>query len=151
MKKRITAFMLIVSLLFSATVLSGCEATSFAFIFQIINEIRGVEEGPDPYIEGIRTARQENYGVEYGETFDYFFTSPTWTSFVTDDNVYVVEFTGNCFFRGTPVDARIQFTILDDGASFKPTYLALNGVTQTEEIMNLLLANAFEAYLRSGR
>lgn len=149
MKKRVTALMLIFSFLLAISVMTGCAALDFVTDF-----MEGVEEKlnePDPYIEGIRTATQSDYGVTYGEAFDYFFTSPVWTSFVTDKGVYVVEFTGNCYFRNAPVNARIQFTILDDGLHFQATYLALNGVTQTEEIMGVLLSDAFDAYQRSGR
>lgn len=150
MKKRVTALILTFSMLLACAVLSGCEG-KFSFLDNFKETVDEKLNQPDPYVEGIRTAVQDDYGVTYGEAFEYFFTDPVWISFVTDDDVYVVEFTGNCNFRNTPVSARIQFTILEDGTHFKATYLALNGTTQTEELMSVLFADAFEAYKRSGQ
>ena len=147
MKKRIVSLLLTVCMLFSfAPVLTGC-GIDLAILTDIVDEINR----PDPLVEGVRGATQKDYGLIYGDAFEYYFTNPAWVSFVTEDDVEVVEFTGDCIFRDTLVHARFQFTILPDGEYFKPTFLALNGNTQTEEMMWYMLDDIFSAYQRSGK
>lgn len=149
MKKRVTAFILIFAMGLSSMLLSGCDTVK-GFVDDVMETIDEEINKPDPKVEGVRGGVQEDYGVSYGEVFEYFFTQPVWTSFVTKEGVDVVEFTGNCFFRDTPVSARIQFTY-EGNDRFRVTFLAINGKTQTREVLNLLLTDAFEAYMRSGR
>ena len=147
MKKRVISLTLVFLMLITgASVFTGC-----ARVQQLTDRLAEILDPVDPLVYGVREAIQSDYKVTYGAAFDYFFTNAEWTSFVTDLGVEVVEFSGNCFFRDVYVHARIQFTISEDGQFFEATYLALNGETQTKELLSILLADAFEAYLRSGQ
>ncbi len=147
MKKRIISLTLVsLMLIAGATVFTGC-----ARVQQLTDRVSEILNPIDPLVYGVREAVQSDYKVTYGAAFDYFFTNAEWSSFVTDMGVEVVEFSGNCFFRDVYVHARIQFTISEDGNFFEATYLALNGDVQTKELLSILLADAFEAYLRSGQ
>lgn len=146
MKKRVVSLFLICAMLLSTClVFTGCRDRVQAVLDRLIPE-----ETVDPLIYGVREALQDEYRVTYGAAFDYFFVGGEWISFETKAGVEVVEFTGSCYFRDNYMHALIQFTISKDGETFQPTYLALNGMTQTNEMLNILLTEVFEAYQRSG-
>ena len=58
----------------------------------------------------------------------------------------VVEFTGSCMYRDVEVDARIQFTISDDGETFEATFLSFNDIPQNNILLNALIEKAFSEY-----
>lgn len=81
----------------------------------------------------------------YGEAFDAFFDSPSWTYFEgTDDygeSQDIVEFTGKCIYQDVEVEVCLQFILDMDNGSFETSYLSFNDVPQNI----LMLAGLMEA------
>lgn len=101
---------------------------------------------------------QDGTEITYGEAFEAFFANPTWNHFTgtrngpdddedgepdyVEENVDIVEFTGNCMYSNTEVKALIQFEI--SGDTFEAVFLSFNDVPQTEQMLNDVLEAAFE-------
>jgi len=115
----------------------------------------------DEYIQKVKEGIPDAYpGKTYGEYFDKFFESPTWNYYVgiedgpdddgdgkpdyTEDNVDIVEFTGNCYYQDVKVKALIQFTLSKTDDTFSATYLSLNDVPQNMVTLASLLSRVFE-------
>lgn len=81
--------------------------------------------------------------VSYGETFDYFFSNPTWEYFKSTEDKDIVEFTGGCTYLDSPVTVCIQFVLDADGSTFQVSYVDFNGVPQGTAIWSELLQTAF--------
>ena len=82
----------------------------------------------------------------YGDAFEAFFGSPTWTYFKgssddSDETYDVVEFMGYCTYQDVKVKALIQFTLDVEGGTFETSYLSFNEVPQSQ----LMLAGLIEA------
>ena len=106
----------------------------------------------DEHVLGVKYGSPSTYpDITYAEAFESFFGSPKWKFFrgKTDTSstyVDVVEFTGSCIYRDVDVDARIQFTLSDDGKTFDATYLSFNEVPQSNLILYSLIDKAFSEY-----
>lgn len=99
----------------------------------------------DKYIEIVKNGYNENYpDVTYETAFSAFFDTPRWSYFKSDDELDVVEFTGDCTYRDTSVKARIQFTVDKDNGIFEAVYLAFNEVPQDMFTMVALFTEVFE-------
>ena len=109
-------------------------------------------EDSDEHILGVKYGSPSSYpDITYANAFGNFFGSPKWKYFrgSTDNSskVYdVVEFTGSCMYRDVEVDARIQFTISDDGETFEATFLSFNDIPQNNILLNALIEKAFSEY-----
>ena len=104
----------------------------------------------DKYISMVKTGYPANYpDSPYGEVFDRYFENPGWTHFSAKNSenelVDIVEFTGDCEFKGADYRAQIQFTVDLKKYSFEATYLALDGEAQTMEALQELLMQAYKA------
>ena len=80
----------------------------------------------------------------YGDAFNSFFSSPHWEFFISEDDEKIVEFTGDCTYRDTPVTACIQFVIYEEDETFEAVWLDFNEVPQDTATLNSLISTAFE-------
>lgn len=81
--------------------------------------------------------------VPVGPAIDSFLHTNTWKYFKSEDNMNVVQCTGNCMYNDKKVEAKIQFVVNDDD-SFEVNSLSLNDIDQ--ELTNILafLGKAYE-------
>ena len=81
--------------------------------------------------------------VPVGPAIDSFLHTNTWKYFKSEDNMDVVQCTGNCMYNDKKVEAKIQFMVNDDD-SFEVNSLSLNDIDQ--EVTNILafLGKAYE-------
>lgn len=81
--------------------------------------------------------------VPVGVAIDSFLHTNTWKYFKSEDNMDVVQCTGNCMYNDKKVEAKIQFVVNDDD-SFEVNSLSLNDIDQ--ELTNILafLGKAYE-------
>lgn len=95
----------------------------------------------------------------YGEAFEDFFGSPTWEYFVgtmegpdddgdgkpdyTEENIDIVEFTGDCTYENVEVKVLLQFTLDKGSDNFSATYLSINDVPQDDLTLISLLETVF--------
>ena len=81
--------------------------------------------------------------VPVGPASDSFLHTNTWKYFKSEDNMDVVQCTGNCMYNDKKVEAKIQFVVNDDD-SFEVNSLSLNDIDQ--ELTNILafLGKAYE-------
>ena len=81
--------------------------------------------------------------VPVGPAIDSFLNTNTWKYFKSEDNMDVVQCTGNCMYNDKKVEAKIQFVVNDDD-SFEVNSLSLNDIDQ--ELTNILafLGKAYE-------
>lgn len=124
---------------------------------QLIDSVENIDEN----VYGVKNGYPSIYpDITYEMAFDAFFDKPTWDSFVgvlqgTDDdedgepdyfdeNISVVEFTGDCMYGDEKRKAVIQFKL--DGDTFSAEYLSLDGVPQSKYMLNELIEMVFEQY-----
>ena len=148
--KTMAAIILAVMMLMGAT---GCDEVSDA-----ANSI-ATEATEDAVVKSVKNASPEAYpDITYGEAFSSFFSYPSWRHFkgtrngpdedgdgqpdYVEENVDVVEFTGNCIYSDTKVKALIQFELDDE--MFSPVFCSFNKVPQNRLMMNGLILKAFE-------
>ena len=150
MKKRISIIMVV------TMVVSLCACGTGDVTDQIANIVQAEDEHVLEVKGGTPNAYPEK---KFGETFDNFFSAPTWKYFVgtkegpdedgdgkpdyTEDDVDVVEFTGYCTYQDVEVKARIQFTLSKDDDTFEATYLSFNDVPQNMFMLSAVLEAAF--------
>ena len=81
--------------------------------------------------------------VPVGPAIDSFLHTNTWKYFKSEDNMDVVQCTGNCMYNDKKVEAKIQFVVNDDD-SYEVNSLSLNDIDQ--ELTNILafLGKAYE-------
>lgn len=81
--------------------------------------------------------------VPVDPAIDSFLHTNTWKYFKSEDNMDVVQCTGNCMYNDKKVEAKIQFVVNDDD-SFEVNSLSLNDIDQ--ELTNILafLGKAYE-------
>lgn len=81
--------------------------------------------------------------VPVGPAIDSFLHTNIWKYFKSEDNMDVVQCTGNCMYNDKKVEAKIQFVVNDDD-SFEVNSLSLNDIDQ--ELTNILafLGKAYE-------
>lgn len=94
------------------------------------------------YVKMVYDGHPDGYSVTYGEAFEDFFSKPEWNHFTSSDHKEIVEFSGKCLYDEKDVDAYMQFEIIDN-TSFTLSYLAFNNETQTYQMINQVIENAF--------
>lgn len=100
---------------------------------------------PDQYIQMVTGGyRIDDPEFTYGDAFNFFFSSPHWEFFISEDDEKIVEFTGDCTYRDTPVTACIQFVIYEEDETFEAVWLDFNEVPQDTATLNSLISTAFE-------
>lgn len=116
------------------------------------DHVKSIAQSNDEHVLGVKYGTPNNYpGITYGDAFEDFFGSPTWTFFKgtregSDEEFDVVEFKGTCLYQNVEVTARIQFTLSQDGKTFEATYLSFNDVPQTNVLLYGLLEKVFSDY-----
>lgn len=100
---------------------------------------------PTQYIQMVTGGyRIDDPEFTYGDAFNSFFSSPHWEFFISEDDEKIVEFTGDCTYRDTPVTACIQFVIYEEDETFEAVWLDFNEVPQDTATLNSLISTAFE-------
>ena len=118
----------------------------------IKNHGKDLVQSNNENVLGVKNGSPLNYpGITYGEAFESFFSSPTWTYFEGtregSDTVYdIVEFTGNCTYMNEKVKALIQFELNNDDGTFYASYLSINDVPQSQIMLYGLIDKAFSEY-----
>lgn len=129
----------------------------FIFVALIVLTISGCSsQEADDKIENLTDKNNENVlmvknghpeiypDAKYGESFDNFFGSPTWTYFESDDGQDIVEFTGDCTYEDVEVKARLQFILDTEAGTFDAGAFSLNDVPQNQIMTEGLLSKVFE-------
>jgi len=144
--KRYVVFLAIVSLMF---LFAGCSINSE----DIKDQIADAVQAEDEHVLGVKYGTNPNYpDITYAEAFEAFFSYPTWkyfegsTSEEPDVINDVVEFTGRCMYKDVEVKAVIQFTISEDGETFRATYLSFNEIPQDMITLSALIDKVFSDY-----
>ena len=81
--------------------------------------------------------------VPVGVAIDSFLHTNTWKYFLSEDNMDVVQCTGNCMYNDKKVEAKIQFLSYDDG-TFELHTVALNDIEQDESLIIEFFVKAYE-------
>lgn len=154
MKKRIINCLLVAVLCFSMV---GCGKE------ETINVDKQIKNTIQPENENVLAVKRGHSSVypdkTYGEAFENFFALPTWEYFVgtkegpdddgdgepdyTEENIDIVEFTGDCTYKNVQVKVLLQFTLEKDSDNFTATYLSLNDVPQDNLTLMSLLETVF--------
>ena len=142
-----------------ALVLTACaEGTTKEAATQAQNAARNVQDqiqsaiqSDEPHVQMVKNGYPQAYpGCTYGEVYDSFFSSPTWTYFEGKDDdgkdVDVVEFTGYCMYQDVEVKARQQFLLDTEARTFSTGALSFNDVPQSVLMSIGLVEAAFSDY-----
>lgn len=114
---------------------------------EIQDQAENVVDSTDKHVIGVKNGYPVAYpSITYGQAFDEFFSSPTWTYFKADSGEDVVEFTGGCVYNDAEVKVRLQFILSEDGKSFSQGALNFNNVPQSDLITSIMICRAFEDY-----
>ncbi len=150
--RQFAVILLALMMLFAA---AGCDDVSDA-----ANSI-AAEATEDATVKSVREGhpRSEEYkDITFDEAFGSFFEYPTWRHFTgtrteaeedgeaepaAEEEVEVVEFTGNCMYQNVKVKVLIQFEVKEDG-TFEAVYCSLNDVPQNMLVMSSLIQKAFD-------
>ena len=99
-----------------------------------------------PYVSMVKNATNSTYGIEYGDAFNRFFSSPKWSHFTSTEGLEVVEFEGGFYYDNAPATAKFQFVVDVSGGSFSVYHLSINGVSQNKLMMAAFVKKVFESY-----
>ena len=98
--------------------------------------------------ENIQFVKEGTYGIytntTVGKAFDNFFENPKWTSFISESDEEIVEFTGKCLYDNVKVEVLMQFTLDKSTGRFSINYLSFNDVSQNKFMVEALIAAIFE-------
>lgn len=127
-------------------VISGCSSTQVNNIKKdAVDQLENIVDKDNKYVLMVKNGHPVDYpNATYGDSFEKFFSSPTWKYFESDDGKDVVEFTGNCMYQETEVKARMQFILDADAGTFEAGALSFNDVPQNQLITGELLSKVFE-------
>lgn len=90
----------------------------------------GSESGP--YIEMVKSGTMQAFPEPtVGEAFEAFFSDTEWETFVSDEGLNVVEFSGGCTLFEEEATCHIQFVVSEDG-TFETYYAEIDGVALTD-------------------
>ena len=141
----------------AAFLLSGCSENTSSHDAEkqaesigqnIVDQVNNVVQAQDEHVLGVKNGHPSSYPqCSYGDVFDNFFGSPTWTYFESTTGEDVVEFTGYCMYQDVEVKARLQFILDEGGDTFSAGALSFNDVPQANLVTISLLDKAFEEYM----
>lgn len=131
----------------------------------VFDTIKGENE---EHIIAVKNGASSNYpDITYGEAFNNYFARPSWRYFVgtisgpdedgdgepdyTEDNVDVVEFTGECMYSNVQVEAKIQFVLDMEEGTFYAHNLTFNEVPQIGLMLYGLLDDVFSSMEGDGQ
>ena len=116
----------------------------------IVDQVNNVVQSQDEHVLAVKNGYPQSYPkCTYGNVFDEFFGSPTWSYFKADSGEEVVEFTGYCMYRDAEVKARLQFILDADGNTFSTGALSFNDIPQENIVIMSLIDTAFEKYMEA--
>lgn len=138
---------LLLALLMMFSLLSACSiATVDGAGKEVEDTITNFTDADNRYVRMVKGGyRSDDPDTTYEDAFTAFFGTPRWKYFESEDGQDVVEFTGDCTYRDTPVKARIQFVVDEENGTFEATYLAFNEVPQDLLTLSAVIVKAFEA------
>lgn len=138
----------ILFLVLSLFLLTGCSGKDVGTVLQEVQDQAGnMASSTDEHVAGVKNGYPAAYpAITYGQAFDEFFSSPTWTYFRSDSGQDVVEFTGWCTYQEAEVKARLQFILSGDGKTFSQGALSFNDVPQSDLITSIMICKAFSDY-----
>ena len=107
--------------------------------------ITNLKDADNQYVKLVKNGHpNDNPNMTYDKAFTEFFGTPRWKYFKSDENLDIVEFTGDCTYQDVDVKARIQFVVDEENGTFEATYLAFNEVPQSNLIMLGMFEKIFE-------
>lgn len=95
-------------------------------------------------------------GITYNQAYENFYGSPDWKHFVSDNNIDVVEFSGECTYYEKPGMVYIQFQ-LDDNDEIQGYYVGFKeeGKDEKTELETdekaVMLFKPFEEYAENEK
>jgi uncharacterized protein YxeA len=127
-------------------IISGCSNNGLDTVKKdTADQIENLVDKNNEYVLMVKNGYPNDFpNSTYGDSFEKFFSSPTWKYFKSDDGKDVVEFTGNCTYQDVKVKARMQFILDVDAGTFEAGALSFNDVPQNKLITAALLSKAFE-------
>lgn len=154
MRKKIIYGILVAALCF---LIAGCSKEEAK---NVEKQVKNIIQAENENVLAVKEGHPSTYPDKtYGEEFENFFSSPTWEYFVgtkegpdddgdgkpdyTEENIDIVEFTGNCIYYDVEVKALLQFTLDKDSNTFSATYLSFNDVPQNNLTLIALLETVF--------
>jgi rhomboid protease GluP len=84
--------------------------------------------------------------ITFGDSFEEYFTSPTWTCYTSTDNEDIVEFTGTYSYNGQSIPTKLEFTVDIENNSSTIKGLYYNDAEQSDEELYYLFKDIFETY-----
>lgn len=134
--------------------LGGCSSDD------VVDQVANVVQSDDENVLMVKNGIPDAYPDRtYGEAFENFFAYPTWKYYVgteegpdedgdgepdyRNENVDVVEFTGECMYQDVEVKALIQFKLDKEAGTFEAVYLSFNDVPQNKLMLAGLLEVVF--------
>ena len=112
---------------------------------ELEDSIANISDSDNKYVLMVKNGyRVDNPELTYDKAFTNFFATPRWKYFKSDDDLDVVEFTGDCTYRDVAVKARIQFVVDEESGTFEAVNLAFNEVPQDMFTLAALIGKAFE-------
>ena len=115
-----------------------------SFFTRLIRGPNASDAANNRYVQMVGNSyRPGDPDLTYAAAFASYFDDPEWRYFRSKDGFDVVEFTGNCVYRGIPAKARIQFVVDEENGTFEVSFLALDGEPQTALVLDALIEEAF--------
>jgi len=126
--------------------MTACSESAIQNIGKEINDsLSNLKDADNKYVQMVKNGyREDNPNLTYDTAFSAFFGTPRWSYFTSDENLDVVEFTGDCTYMDVPVKARLQFVVDEDNGTFNVEYLSFNEVPQNLFTTVALLEKVFE-------
>ena len=89
----------------------------------------GAMDKTDEYVLAVTEGTLSDFSdkVTVGEAFEDFFDNPEWKSFEDEDGRIIVEFNGECTWKGEAADCCVQFEIDEDDGTFEVSYAEVDG------------------------
>ena len=112
---------------------------------ELEDSIANISDSDNKYVLMVKNGyRVDNPDLTYNKAFTDFFATPRWKYFKSDDDLDVVEFTGDCTYRDVAVKARLQFVVDEEKGTFEAVYLTFNEVPQDMFTLAALIGKVFE-------
>lgn len=125
------------------SILSGCSVESEQMGKAIEDQVGNVTDKNNEYVLAVKNGHPLDMPDRlFGDTFEEFFGSPTWTYFKAETGENVVEFTGYMMYEEVKVKARLQFIVEEE--TLEVGALSFNEVPQNELIKSAVLNKVFE-------
>lgn len=84
--------------------------------------------------------------ISYGEALEEFCSDTSWKAFFSEKENEVVEFNGQCYYRGREEKIEIQFILNWEEEPYVISYFSLSGESQTTDEIYHFLDEVFSTY-----